>query len=56
MKGLKTAKGKFQAVQCDVSKDEDVAKAFQYIKRNIGIVQILINNAGYGSPGSFSGN
>ncbi|XP_015122664.1 farnesol dehydrogenase [Diachasma alloeum] len=54
MKGLSGVKGKFYAVKCDISKDEEVAKAFEYIKKNIGTVQVLVNNAGYATPGGFS--
>ncbi|XP_011299836.1 dehydrogenase/reductase SDR family member 11-like [Fopius arisanus] len=54
MKGLSGVKGRFYAVQCDISKDEDVAKAFAHIKKSIGTVQILVNTAGYATPGGFS--
>ncbi|XP_033225686.1 farnesol dehydrogenase-like [Belonocnema kinseyi] len=45
MKGLKE-KGTFHAFECDVSKQEDVIKAFDWIKKNLAMVNVLVNNAG----------
>lgn len=47
--------GRIYGVQCDVRKHEDVSNAFQWIKENIGPVQILINNAGIFKIGKFLG-
>lgn len=38
--------GKFYSVKCDVTNEEEIIKTFQWIKENVGVVQILINNAG----------
>ncbi|XP_051154955.1 farnesol dehydrogenase-like [Leptopilina boulardi] len=51
MKNVK-GKGKFYALKCDVSKEEDVLQVFQWIKKNLGTVHVVINNAGI----SFEGN
>ncbi|XP_033214082.1 farnesol dehydrogenase-like [Belonocnema kinseyi] len=45
MKALKE-KGTFHAFECDVSKQDDVIKAFDWIKKNLGMVNVLVNNAG----------
>ncbi|XP_011299837.1 dehydrogenase/reductase SDR family member 11 [Fopius arisanus] len=54
MKNVPRAKGKFHAVKCDVANDNDVAEAFNWIKENIGKVQVLINNAGIARGGKFT--
>ncbi|XP_018575998.1 farnesol dehydrogenase [Anoplophora glabripennis] len=43
---LSNKKGKFYPVKTDISKEEDILKAFKWIKENLGPVHILINNAG----------
>ncbi|XP_033225242.1 farnesol dehydrogenase-like [Belonocnema kinseyi] len=45
MESLKE-KGTFHALECDVSKQEDVIKTFDWIKKNLGVVHVLVNNAG----------
>ncbi|KAJ8943906.1 hypothetical protein NQ318_019514 [Aromia moschata] len=45
-KKLTGKKGKLYSVVTDISKEEDVLKAFAWIKENLGPVHILINNAG----------
>lgn len=40
------APGKLYAVKCDISKDDDVVKAFGWILFELGGVDVLINNAG----------
>lgn len=47
--------GKFHAYGCDISKEDEVVQAFQWIKENLGPVQVLINNAGICVPGGFFG-
>ncbi|KAG8310563.1 farnesol dehydrogenase-like [Homalodisca vitripennis] len=39
-------KGTLHAVKVDISKEEDLKKAFKWIKDNVGGVDVLINNAG----------
>lgn len=47
------AKGKkIYPVQCDITKEEDVIAAFQWIKSNLGPIHVLINNAGVAKPTS----
>ena len=50
MKELQEAGG--HALQMDISMEEDIKKALRTIEENHGGVDILINNAGYGSYGS----
>lgn len=40
------AKGKLYAVKCDVSKDDDIVKAFGWIVFELGGIDVLVNNAG----------
>ncbi|CAG9830893.1 unnamed protein product, partial [Diabrotica balteata] len=44
-KKLSSKKGKFFSYTGDVSKEEDIVKAFSWTKENVGPVSILINNA-----------
>nr|CAD7404087.1 unnamed protein product [Timema cristinae] len=46
---LKSAPGKLYAVKADIAKEEDIIAAFGWIKKNLGGVDILINNAGVGT-------
>lgn len=39
-------KGKLYAVQADLANEQDIINAFEWIKKNVGPVSILINNAG----------
>nr|CAD7597154.1 unnamed protein product [Timema genevievae] len=52
--GLKSAPGKLYAVKADISKEEDILAAFDWIKKNLGGVDILINNAGLGTTDTLS--
>ncbi|KAJ8926676.1 hypothetical protein NQ314_020932 [Rhamnusium bicolor] len=45
-KKLVVEKGKLYAVKADVSKEDDILKAFDWTIDNIGPVHILVNNAG----------
>ncbi|KAJ3660775.1 hypothetical protein Zmor_005206 [Zophobas morio] len=45
-KQLEGKKGKLHAVKTDISKEEDILKAFKWVSDNLGPVHILINNAG----------
>jgi NAD(P)-dependent dehydrogenase (short-subunit alcohol dehydrogenase family) len=38
--------GTLYTVQADVSKEEEIRAAFEWIKNNLGGVDVLINNAG----------
>ncbi|KAF2880511.1 hypothetical protein ILUMI_25664 [Ignelater luminosus] len=42
----KTLDGKLYAVTADITKEEDILKAFEWIKENVGPIHILINSAG----------
>ncbi|XP_030745974.1 farnesol dehydrogenase-like [Sitophilus oryzae] len=42
----KSKKGSFHPVQCDIRKESDILNAFDWIKKNLGPVSVLINNAG----------
>lgn len=37
---------RLHAVKCDVNDDEDVKAAFEWIRANVGIPHVLVNNAG----------
>ncbi|XP_033211781.1 farnesol dehydrogenase-like [Belonocnema kinseyi] len=50
MKTIK-GKGKFYALECDISKEEDVTKIFNWVKNNLGSAHVLVNNAGIVLPG-----
>lgn len=39
-------KGKFYACECDISNPESIEQAFEWVKKNFGVVHILVNNAG----------
>lgn len=54
-KKLKGASGTLYPLKADVSKEEDVATAFKWVKDNLGGVDVLINNAGVASYSSLSG-
>lgn len=41
-----TGTGKLLPLRCDISREEDILKAFKWIKENLGSIHILINNAG----------
>lgn len=45
-KTLSGKKGKLHAFKADVSKEEDILKLFEWTTKNIGLVHILVNNAG----------
>lgn len=47
---LKGSKGTFHYVKTDVTKESEIVAAFDNIKKNIGGVDIMINNAGIGTP------
>jgi len=45
-KKLQGKSGKVHAVAVDVTKEEDILKAFKWVKDNLGPIHILVNNAG----------
>lgn len=47
-KKLENKSGKLYSVKTDITKEEDILNAFQWVKNNLGPVHILINNAGTG--------
>lgn len=53
--GLESAKGKLHAYQCDLSKEEEILTLFEWIKSNVGGVDVCINNAGFGDYGTLLG-
>ncbi|XP_015181312.1 PREDICTED: farnesol dehydrogenase-like isoform X1 [Polistes dominula] len=46
-------KGKFYACECDVSNPESIEHAFEWVKKNFGVVHILVNNAGVSTNKKF---
>jgi len=48
-----TAKGKVHVVACDVSRAEEVTRAYGDVERALGRVDILVNNAGTSKTGAF---
>lgn len=48
-------KGKFHAIECDVTQEDNVIKVFDCIKNKFGSVHVLINNAGGMTKGATTG-
>lgn len=40
------AKGKLHALQCDMRVESDIVRAFEWTTKNVGNIQVLVNNAG----------
>ncbi|XP_060563189.1 dehydrogenase/reductase SDR family member 11-like isoform X4 [Ruditapes philippinarum] len=49
---LKDSKGSLTAIRCDISKEEEILAMFEKIKKDLGGVDVCINNAGlsYNAP------
>jgi NAD(P)-dependent dehydrogenase (short-subunit alcohol dehydrogenase family) len=54
-KSLQSETGKLYAVKCDVTKNSDIETAFQWVKDNLGGVDILVNNAAVALSASLIG-
>lgn len=50
----RTAKGKVMGLACDVSKAEDITRAFAGVIADLGKVDILVNNAGQSQASAFT--
>jgi NAD(P)-dependent dehydrogenase (short-subunit alcohol dehydrogenase family) len=42
----KGCKGEIHAIQCDISKEEDVVRVIKWTRDNLGGADVLVNNAG----------
>lgn len=51
-KKLQDKPGKLYAVQCDMTKEDDILRAFSWAKENLGPIYVLVNNAGIGNVSS----
>lgn len=49
---LSSAKGKLYALQVDMTKEEDILKGFEWVRANVGVVHVLVNNAGTATFGT----
>ncbi|KAJ8913673.1 hypothetical protein NQ315_007390 [Exocentrus adspersus] len=47
---LADAPGKLYAVRCDVTKEEEILSAFEWVANHVGPIHILVNNAGLSRP------
>ncbi|XP_069691186.1 dehydrogenase/reductase SDR family member 11-like isoform X2 [Periplaneta americana] len=43
---LKDLPGELHAVQCDITKEQDILSAFKWVKEHLGGVDVMVNNAG----------
>ena len=46
---LKGQKGRLLAMRCDVTKEDEILSVFERIKKDVGGVDVCINNAGIAS-------
>lgn len=51
-----TGNGQFYALECDISDEKQVDEAFAWVKKNLKIVHILINNAAVLRAGKVTGS
>lgn len=47
---------KLHPLKCDITKEDDILEAFEWIKSNVGSVSIMINNAGLTRPTTLIGS
>ena len=52
---LTDAPGELFALKCDMSKEEEILEAFNWVKENVGPVSVLVNNAGFIRPTTLLG-
>ncbi|XP_044733044.1 farnesol dehydrogenase-like [Chrysoperla carnea] len=45
---LENELGEFYPIKCDMTKEEEILAAFEWIKNTLGSIALLVNNAGYG--------
>ncbi|XP_025837717.1 farnesol dehydrogenase-like [Agrilus planipennis] len=45
------AKGKLHAVKVDMTKENEIIDGFNWVKKNLGSIHVLVNNAGVGRYG-----
>ncbi|XP_012250641.2 farnesol dehydrogenase-like [Athalia rosae] len=50
---IKNLTGKLYPLQCDLTKKDQVMQSMQWIEKNVGIIDVLINNAGIDCHMSF---
>lgn len=48
-------KGSFYVYECDISNEQSISNAFQWIKEKFTTIHILVNNAGTGKFGKIAG-
>jgi 3-oxoacyl-[acyl-carrier protein] reductase len=48
-----TARGRVDAISCDVAKAEDIHRAYEEVMRSFGRIDIAVNNAGQARSGPF---
>lgn len=41
------AEGQLNAVECDITNEDSVKRAFQWIEKTLGGIDLLVNNAGF---------
>jgi NAD(P)-dependent dehydrogenase (short-subunit alcohol dehydrogenase family) len=52
---LKGCQGTMYAVQCDITKEEDVVRVVRWTRENLGGADVLVNNAGIVMRTTFKG-
>jgi NADP+-dependent farnesol dehydrogenase len=53
---LQSAPGKLYPLKCDITNEQDIKEAFQWVKDNLGGVDILVNNAAGDRSNTLCGN